>query len=165
MLDITTKTTETLLNFGAESKHQVPVFFSIGEDAQSKARQTHSWHLKTTIGTGGFIAESHNLQEEFEIQELIETFLTNKFDQHTSIKKICSIFNEFGEIEYHWYLKDPFINIDFEEIQNVRTISFNLEKDIEWKNTEHLISYLTNSDKARKAQSGKIQEMISYALN
>lgn len=165
MLNITTKTKEGVFNINSDYLQEVPVFFSIGNDASTNEKQTHPWHLKTTIGTGGFIAEFENLQEEFEIQEMIEGFLTHKFDEHTSIKKICSIFNEFGEIEYHWYIKDPLISIDFEEIQNVRTISFNLEKDEQWRNTAHLLDYLKTSDKRNKNQTSKIQEMISYALN
>lgn len=165
MLKLTTNSTEGFANFKLEQPLLPPVFYSIGEYIDLNYKHTHSWHLKTTIGTSGFIAESPFLNEEFEIQNLIEEYLTKKVNEHTSIRKICSVFNEQGEIEYHWYIKDPLLNFNFEEIEKIRDIKFSLERDDEWQNVSALLKYISPFHQQVNSQNQKIQGLFLNALN
>ena len=165
MLNLTTNSTEGFVNFNLEQNSMTPVFYSVGEYKDLNNKHAHYWHLKTTIATGGFIAESPFLNEEFEIQNLIEEYLTKKVNEYTSIKKICSVFNEQGEIEYHWYIKDPLLNFNFEEIEKIRDIKFSLERDDEWQNISALLKYISPLHQQNNSPNQKIQELFLNALN
>ncbi|GGG52254.1 hypothetical protein GCM10011414_22270 [Croceivirga lutea] len=145
---------------------QTPLFFTnYQKEFTSTEKQAYPWHFSITIGTGGSLSEIKALKEELEIQALIEEFLTQNISDFSSIKKICGVFNTQGKIEYHWYLKEPILKINFEEIQALREISFSLQKDYGWQNISTLLQHITKTEVEKNNEDSEIRELILNASN
>ena len=148
------------------NSHKAPVFFTnYQKEFTSTEKQTYPWHFTITIGTGGSLSEIKSLKEELEIQALIEEFLIQNLTDFTSVKKVCGVFNNLGKIEYHWYLREPILKVNFEEIQALREISFSLQKDYGWQNVDYFLGFLTEKELEKNNEHSEIRELILNASN
>ncbi|OQD41657.1 hypothetical protein [Croceivirga radicis] len=141
-------------------ENKAPVFFATYEDSlETSLRQNFPWHLKFTVSSNFSPFKLESFREEMDIQAQIEEYLSLNITRSTNIKKAFAIFDDNGNIEYHWYLQDAMINLNFEEIQSIRKVEVALARDENWQNNADLLVFLEkpNHDEALNTIEDKFQ--------
>ncbi|NJB35941.1 hypothetical protein [Croceivirga sp. JEA036] len=122
---------------------QTPVFFNVYDNNfETIDRSKYPWHLKLIITSEFNPFQIQSFKNEMDVQHHIEEYLTANISRFTIFTKLAAVFDNHGNIVYHWYLQDPVINVNFEEIQDIREIEVSLYRDNNWHSNDYLISYL-----------------------